>query len=386
LAVWANALGEATSAAYSCKTPVTRERLKFRAGLSRFLIAAMGLVVLPVFYPRTRAHMWVWASYLVVAGVAQEMIRRDVGGRTRTIAFGIVDAAVLTFTVHVLGSVSTPLLSIYFFACVANALVGDVRVTLVLAAANSLLYDAVVWAEWGGLLPFAPDVPRLAALGQPQLDQVVAATAFITAFMFSGTAIVGRLVVALEQNERQLTEANQRLEALSQHDPLTELYNRRYLFDRVSAELARVRRGHPLAVVMLDLDGFKKVNDSMGHMQGDALLRDIGASLVTTTRVTDIVGRYGGDEFLLVLPDTDSTQANIVAERVVAAMRATGDRTGAGRSVTASLGLASATPSDTVATLLRRADANAYQAKQAGGDRFVAESQGPERSAPAASG
>ncbi len=351
---------------------MTRDRLKFRAGLSRFVVAAAGLLLLPTLYPHTRAHAWVWGAYFVVALAEQELIRRNLGGRARTIVSGLVDTAVLTYTVHLLGSVATPVLSVYFFACVANALVSDLKVTFALAAASCIAYDVVVWTEWAGLLPFAPDVPRLAALGPPPIDQAVSATTFVTTFMFFATAIVGQLVVALDRRENQLLDANARLEELSQHDPLTELYNRRYLFDRVTAELARVRRGRPLAAIMLDLDGFKVVNDVLGHLRGDALLRDIGAALVSTTRVTDVVGRYGGDEFLLILPDTDAAQALTVAERVVVAVRATGARLDTPRGVTASLGLASATQADTVASLLRRADENAYLAKQAGGDRFVA--------------
>jgi diguanylate cyclase (GGDEF)-like protein len=354
---------------------MTREGLKFSAALTRFALAATGMAVLPIIYPLMRPSWWVWAAYVVAAVIAQEMVRRRLGGRARAIVFGLIDAAVLTYVVHQLGSVSTPLLTIYFYACVANALVGDLGVAVALAAANSVLYDAVVWAERCGALPFAPAAPDLSALGRPHLDQAVAATAFVTAFMFGGTAIVGRLVAALDENERHLVDANRRLEALSLHDPLTELYNRRYLFDRLSTELARVRRGHPLTLVMLDLDGFKAVNDSLGHVKGDVLLHEIGVALVATTRETDVVGRYGGDEFLLVLPDTDGAQALPVASRVVAAVRATGARVRAPRAVTASVGLTSATPSDDIASLLKRADENAYRAKQAGGDRFVADTR-----------
>jgi diguanylate cyclase (GGDEF)-like protein len=351
---------------------MTRDRLKFRAGLSRFAVALAALVILPSFYPRTRAHIWVWAVYLVVAIGEQELIRRSLGGRVRPLLSGLVDTIVLTYTVHLLGSVTTPAVSVYFFACVANALVCDAGVTFALAAASSVAYDGLVWLEWGHVLPFAPDVPRLALLGPPLIDQAISATAFITTGVLFITVIVTQLVVALDRHEEQLLEANARLEDLSQHDPLTELYNRRYLFDRVSAELARVRRGHPLAVVMLDLDGFKSVNDSLGHQRGDAFLREVGAALVSNTRVTDVVGRYGGDEFLLVLTDTDDAAAVRVAERVVSAVRAVGGHLEGRRPVTASLGIASATQADTVASILRRADENAYAAKHAGGDRLVA--------------
>jgi diguanylate cyclase (GGDEF)-like protein len=350
---------------------MTRDQLKFRAALSRFAVGAAGLVLMPVLYPRTRAHAWVWGAYLVVAAVEQELIRRGIGGRVRTMLSGVVDTAVITFTVHRLGSVVTPVMSVYFFACFANGLVADVRISIALALVNAVAYDAVVWAEWGRWLPFAPDIPRLAALGTPSLGEALSASVFVTTLVLCATTVVSLLVVALDRREGQLVEANARLEELSQHDPLTELYNRRYLFDRVTAELARVRRGYQLTVVMLDLDRFKRVNDGLGHASGDALLHGIGTTLVRSTRVTDIVGRYGGDEFLLVLTDTDAEHARIVAERVVASIRETGLRFDASYAVTASLGVATADETDTVASLLRRADENAYKAKHAGGDRFV---------------
>jgi len=349
---------------------MTRDQLKFRAALSRFAVAAAGLVVLPMLYPRTRAHAWVWGGYLVVAAAEQELIRRRIGGRARTVISGLLDTLVITFTVHLLGSVVTPVMSVYFFACFANGLVGDVGVSISLALANAVAYDAVVWAEWGGWLPFAPDAPRMAALGSPATGEAIAASLFVTMLVLCATAVVSMLVVALDRREEQLVQANVQLEELSQHDPLTELYNRRYLFDRLAAELARVRRGHPLTVVMLDLDRFKRVNDGLGHQRGDALLQAIGATLVSNTRVTDIVGRYGGDEFLLVLTDTDADQARTVAERVVVSVREAGQRFDASHAVTASLGVATADPTDTVSSLLRRADENAYKAKHAGGDRF----------------
>jgi diguanylate cyclase (GGDEF)-like protein len=350
---------------------MTRDQLKFRAALSRFAVGAGGLVLMPMIYPRTRAHAWVWGAYLLVAAAEQELIRRGIGGRIRTLLSGLVDTLVITFSVHILGSVVTPVMSVYFFACFANGLVGDVGVSIALALANALAYDTVVWAEWGGWLTFAPDAPRMATLGAPTTGEALAASVFVTTLVICATAVVSLLVIALDRREGQLVEANARLEELRQRDPLTELCNRRYLFDRVSAELARVRRGHPLTVVMLDLDRFKRVNDELGHQRGDALLHKIGATLVSNTRVTDVVGRYGGDEFLLVLTDTDADQALIVAQRVVASVREVGLRFDPSHAVTVSLGVATADATDTVSSLLRRADENAYKAKRAGGDRYA---------------
>lgn len=352
---------------------MTRDELRFRAALSRFGVGLMALALLPTFYPASRPHTWVWVVYLMLAVVQQVLIKKGIGGRrARALWSGLVDVTVLTYTVHNLGSVVTPMASLYLFAGVANALVVDATVAFALSIVGLVAYDAVVWAEWARWIPFAPDAPNMAALGPPTIDQALMATLFVTAFVPAGTAIVAALVRAIERREAQLVTANLRLEELSQLDPLTNLYNRRHLFARLEAELARVRRGRPLALVMVDLDGFKKVNDSQGHLRGDVLLKEIATSVAATTRTTDVAGRYGGDEFVVVLPDTDSEQARAVAERVAQSVREAATRFDEARPVTASIGIAVAEPSDTVAALMRRADENAYRAKQSGGNRVVA--------------
>ncbi len=351
---------------------MTRDELRFRAALSRFGIGAIALTLLPTFYPRTRAHLWIWAAYLGIATVEQVLIRKHIGGRVRPLLSGFVDLAVLTYTVHGLGSVVTPMASLYLFAGVANALVTTPRVAWTLGILGPLAYDAVVWAEHAGAIPFAPDAPDLAALGPPPLAQALMASIFVSVFVPASTGIVTALVRAVQRREADLVVVNERLEQLSQLDPLTNLYNRRHLFARLEAELARVRRGRPLAMLMLDLDRFKKVNDTQGHLRGDLLLKEIAAALAATTRTTDVAGRYGGDEFAVILPDTEPAQALAAAERVTKSVREVAAKFDAARPVTASVGVAIAEPGDTVAALLRRADENAYRAKREGGDRVVA--------------
>jgi len=101
-------------------------------------------------------------------------------------------------------------------------------------------------------------------------------------------------------------------------------------------------------------------------------IKEISAALAATTRTTDVACRYGGDEFCVLLPDTDPDQARVAAQRVTECVRDVGLRFDAKRPVTASVGLAMGEPNDTVAAVLRRADENAYRAKQSGGDRVVA--------------
>jgi len=240
-----------------------------------------------------------------------------------------------------------------------------------LAVLNAIAYDAVVWCEWAGRLPSAPDGPDTTRNVPPTFEVALSATALMTVLLVVSTTVVGMLVHAVRRHEADLTAANARLEDLSQRDPLTSLFNRRHLFARIEHELERVKRGHTMALVMLDLDAFKHINDGQGHLKGDLLLKEVADALLACTRVVDTVARYGGDEFMIVLPDTDAAQAHLVAERITESVRKVGLKFDTDRPVTASVGVAVATANDSIASAMRRADENAYRAKQSGGNRVV---------------
>jgi diguanylate cyclase (GGDEF)-like protein len=152
-------------------------------------------------------------------------------------------------------------------------------------------------------------------------------------------------------------------------DGLTGLANRRQCEDTLAAELARVERfGGPLAVVVADLDWFKDINDRYGHPAGDTVLREFAALLLETLRDVDLAGRWGGEEFLLILPGTDLPGGAQVAERIRVALagRIVLSVDGTPIPVTASFGVAATPPARTVSELFAAADAAMYEAKRAG--------------------
>ncbi len=165
--------------------------------------------------------------------------------------------------------------------------------------------------------------------------------------------------------DRELRRARDRAST----DPLTGLRNRTFLEERLEPLFEHhARHKTELSAVMIDLDNFKVYNDSRGHQVGDALLRFAGALLRGAIRPTDHAVRYGGDEFLLLLPDTDSRQAAIVAERIIKLFRQYARRLNRDDGVSMSAGVASAREGDcrNGHQLVNRADANLYVAKRAG--------------------
>ncbi|HEX7137333.1 MAG TPA: GGDEF domain-containing protein, partial [Vicinamibacterales bacterium] len=167
---------------------------------------------------------------------------------------------------------------------------------------------------------------------------------------------------------------------LSLRDELTGCFNRVYGVERLDGELRRARRtGRPVSILLCDLDHFASVNDQLGHLKGDELLRNAALTLNRIVRTTDIRCRYAGDEFLLILPDTNAAGAAQVAEcvRKELAMSATAGDLSVG--VTISVGVATSGSEDRNATsVIERADGALYVAKHNGRNRFsIAPTQGP---------
>lgn len=169
-------------------------------------------------------------------------------------------------------------------------------------------------------------------------------------------------------------ELRKNLERLAATDPLTGLFNRRVFMERLDEENARFQRyGHPAATVLLDVDHFKKVNDTLGHDYGDRVLIQLARLLRDTVREgLDIAARFGGEEFVLLLPDTDHDGAAAVAERLRKRFASTEFDTPVGpRHFSASFGVAGFWRGDDSARVLKRADEALYRSKEAGRDRVT---------------
>lgn len=175
----------------------------------------------------------------------------------------------------------------------------------------------------------------------------------------------------LERTLERLRAANEVIEKLARTDPLTLLVNRRGLEEAIAHERDRAERtGEPLSVVALDLDRFKRVNDTWGHAVGDRLLSAVGEALRAGVRPYDVAARMGGEEFLLVLPATRRERAAEVAERLRARVAELVVE-GLPERVTSSAGVAEHARGETTEALLERADAALYEAKRLGRDRVV---------------
>jgi len=191
--------------------------------------------------------------------------------------------------------------------------------------------------------------------------------------ILSAIAAVASILFMTSRLGRAVHEANERLAEVAVTDELTGALNRRGTITRLTEELARAERGEsPLSVAMLDLDHFKSINDEHGHLQGDEALRRVGTVLRTESRTYDIVGRFGGEEFLIVAPDTGIEAMAGLAERI--RVRLAGERlpsVNGEYSITMSAGVVEAEPGETLDQLLSRADEALYAAKDAGRNRVM---------------
>ena len=184
---------------------------------------------------------------------------------------------------------------------------------------------------------------------------------------------LARLQVSLTTMSRRLGDAMEQVQDLARRDPLTGLLNRRALDEALAAALARRRRRIDEACLLfVDLDHFKAVNDRFGHAAGDEVLRHVTKVLLATMRDVDTVARFGGEEFLILLPGTDLVQAAVVAERLRIALSEPPPATLPRElRLSASIGLTELRPEDDRDAALKRADTALYDAKATGRNRIV---------------
>ena len=241
---------------------------------------------------------------------------------------------------------------------------------------------ATARAQQGALLAVGAPLGWLAiqtVFGTPACESLVSQWELYL-YMLGGTAMTfGLFGMMLGRREAELLRANRRLAELTVTDALTGLRNARYFHTRLDEESAEAERsGKPLAVLVLDLDHFKRVNDRYGHPVGDDVLMRVGGAIASITRHGETGARVGGEEFAVLLPDTTVEEGIEVSERIRGAIEAAETplpgRPGKRLRVTASAGVActAALPGVTARALLREADGALYRAKREGRNRTVA--------------
>jgi diguanylate cyclase (GGDEF)-like protein len=318
-----------------------------------FAITMTGVVLaLCVYLMVRRARHWPW-----------------LGLATSALDVTLVSVALATFLVldqpHTAVN-SKVVFEAYFLAIGATCLRYDRRACVVAGVVAVGEYLAIVWIA-----------DTFWALNETELY-----APFIYG-AFNWSAQISRLILLLTASVLSfvVVTRTQQLLRLSTRDHLTGLYNRGYLHERVAIEVNRARRtGQPLAIAMIDVDRFKFFNDTHGHAAGDQVLNAIAAVLRRAFRTTDVVSRYGGEEFVVAMPDTDVAAAAHKLERVRQSIESTPTQTSGGKtvSVTISAGVAGF-PNDGTREedLLAVADGRLFAAKDAGRNRVVAATVAP---------
>jgi diguanylate cyclase (GGDEF)-like protein len=198
----------------------------------------------------------------------------------------------------------------------------------------------------------------------------------VTAALVVGSSIWFAVAAGYISNLRtRLRESRQQIQALATRDGLTGLWNRRHIDVTLEAAVQHAaRHDTALCVVLVDVDHFKRVNDRLGHAIGDRVLKAVANCLASSVRAEDHVGRFGGEEFLLILPAANLSQAIVLAERLRERLNAQPIMPVGEGSVTASFGLADWRSGEVASALVNRADRALYRAKATGRNRVVANS------------
>ncbi len=339
------------------------------------LVFSLSMDSLPPEQRNWAQHIWLIHTAMVlpmltVAGLAWRGLRQPDHRWAQPLAV-VTASCVLVFAIALTlaDQAVTPAISAYLNACTGVALV------FLLRPRHAVLLFVVA----GGVM-----LAGLSHLGLSPAahisNQANVVSSSLMALMVS--VLLWRTFTRAELLQRQLTHTNAtlrqqqaQLEQLATRDPLTGLLNRRAFEERAQHELRRAQReGTPLALVMLDLDHFKAINDHWGHPAGDAVLAQAAQLLAQGVRATDVAARWGGEEFIALLPNTSAASARQLADKLrLAQEHARTSWQGKALQVTASWGVAALVPggTDTLDHLVSRADQALYEAKHLGRNQVV---------------
>jgi diguanylate cyclase (GGDEF)-like protein len=246
--------------------------------------------------------------------------------------------------------------------------------TLLMVVGGLLIWDVTRPLQRREDPPVPPPLPERLATGDvgsaDDADTLLHSFSRMLAPIEQQAAALDRYATRLDAAYQELESTNARLKEFSFKDEVTGLYNRRFFSIRLEEEVSRYRRfNHPVSVVLLDLDGFKAVNDELGHAAGDETLRGMAEILLRHSRGINVICRYGGDEFAILLVETSKAGARLYADRIRYVLSSS--QFAHRRRITASFGIASL-PEDVAPTaddLIRAADEALYAAKRSGKNR-----------------
>jgi len=260
-----------------------------------FILATSTIVAVTGLWRETQPAIFV---LLALTGlfvlVVHDLLPAAVLGPAKFIVEGSVAITFATLLVMFTGREASPFFFVFPMIVAGAALVVSARVTVALAAAASLGYLAAL------------------LLGSPTgLSPIGAATVGIN---LTALILLAYVAMVIAREQRRAKDAAIRLSTV---DPLTSLFNRTFFFAAVEREIARsARSGRGFCLLMMDLDELKAINDEKGHFVGDRVLRSVGDVIREGVRRIDIAARYGGDEFVVLLPETESSGAYVVAEKI----------------------------------------------------------------------
>ena len=260
--------------------------------------------------------------------------------------------AFITFVLYDTGKTGSPLLNLYLLVIIACAITLGKVMTMLEVLLIAACYLFMGYADYGSGIISPGTFTTLMANFSPFL-----LVAYVTSLL-----------------AEDIHHAKRRITVLSQTDELTGLLNMRAFSTLLDKEITMVERyPQPFTLMMIDVDGLKKVNDHFGHTAGTRLLKSVAGSISDCVRTSDVLARYGGDEFVILMPHTRSEAARIAAERIRAAIHKTSfDMNGQHIAASASIGIASYPESvDTARDVLEKADIALYKSKQSGRDRVT---------------